>query len=93
MGRGPHTLPLLMCPPTSLWHYHTLLQDFLFNSPAVGRGGLKLVLTPKSKGKTPAGHVQAETAPASAKSVPRTAGRSRLSQARGAGCRLPAGCR
>lgn len=56
------------------------LQDFFFKSPAVPSDGLRVVLTPKSKGVTPgaAGH---EAAPASAaRSVPRTAGRSRLSQ-------------
>jgi hypothetical protein len=61
------------------------LQDF-FNSPATGREGLKLVLTPKSKGRTPAAEAGAASA---AKSAPRSAaaaggasaGRSRLSQA------------
>ena len=61
------------------------LQDF-FNSPATGREGLKLVLTPKSKGRTSAAEAGAASA---AKSAPRSAaaaggasaGRSRLSQA------------
>lgn len=63
------------------------LQEF-FKSPATtGKDGLRVVLTPKSKGKTPGastiGQAQ-DTAPASAaKSAPRTTGRSRLSQVGG----------
>ncbi len=61
-----------------------LLQDF-FKSPG-SRDGLRVTLTPKSaKAKTPAAAATQEAAPASvAKSVPRTAGRSRLSQVGGA---------
>lgn len=69
----------------------TLPQD-LFKSPAPGKDGMRVVLTPKSQGKAleataPAstaipGSAAAQTAvPGSvAESVPRTAGRSRLSQ-------------
>ena len=64
--------------------YTCLLQDF-FKSPAAGREGLKLALTPKSKGRTLAAEAGAASA---AKSAPRSAvaggaigGRSRLSQA------------
>lgn len=67
-----------------------------FKSPATtGKDGLRVVLTPKSKGKTPGastiGQAQ-DTAPASAaKSAPRTTGRSRLSQV-GASLAPPSAC-
>lgn len=63
---------------------YSLLQDF-FKSPGA-KDGLRVTLTPKSaKAKTPAAPGAQEAAPASAaKSVPRTAGRSRLSQVGGA---------
>ncbi len=99
-GRGRWALPVLLAHAlygsagsahSGLPAEPTLPQD-LFKSPAPGKDGMRVVLTPKSQGKAlevaaPAssaipGPAGAQTAvPGSvAKSVPRTAGRSRLSQ-------------
>jgi hypothetical protein len=57
-----------------------LAQDF-FSPAAAGKEALRVVLTPKSKAHTPAASAAQDGGPASAvQSVPRTAGRSRLSQ-------------